>query len=125
MSPSELPSGYGIYLLQTLLALGAVCLLAFVVLKGLAKRTSLGTGGGGRMRVLDRVALDQHHALVLVEVEGRFLIVGVGGAGGAQLVTELEGPLEELEAGTRSRSFKELLGQIATKTKGGQSQGPG
>ena len=35
-----------------------------------------------RVPLLDRLVLDQHHALVLVEVEGRYLVLGVGAAGG-------------------------------------------
>ncbi|MFW5921060.1 MAG: hypothetical protein ACOCUS_04415, partial [Polyangiales bacterium] len=56
---ADLPGGYGAALLQTLLALAAVCVLAWVVLRWSAKR-GFGMGpSGGRVRVLERVPLDQ------------------------------------------------------------------
>ena len=60
------PGGYGVALLQTLLALAAVCILAWVVLKW-----SRGRGlamGGRRVKVLERVPLDGRRSLYLVEV---------------------------------------------------------
>jgi len=89
MEGSGLPSGYGLYLLQTILALAAVCLLAFVGLRFLASR-SRGLGGRGKaIRVIERVALDQRRSLVLVEVAGRTLLLGVSD-GGVSLVAELD-----------------------------------
>ena len=66
------PGGYGVALLQTLLALAAVCILAWVVLKW-----SRGRGlamGGRRVKVLERVPLDGRRSLYLVEVAGRVLL---------------------------------------------------
>ena len=58
--------GYGAALLQAVLALLAVSVLAWVVLRGLARGGML--RGGGRIRVLERTPLDARHALVLVRL---------------------------------------------------------
>lgn len=87
-----IPSGYGLYLLQTLLALGAVCLLAWVGLRFLAKRVH-GLGRRGRLvRVVEHLPLDQRRSLYVVEAGGRTLLLGASEAG-VSLVAEL-GPAE-------------------------------
>jgi len=59
-----------------LLSLGVVCVLAYAVLRFLAR-----PGGGradGPIRVLARCPLEPRRALYLVEVAGRRLLLGVG-----------------------------------------------
>ena len=80
--------GYGLYLLQTLLALGGVCLLAWVFLRWGARRL-YGGMGGGRMHIVERVALGPRAALFLVEVGGKVLVVGAG-EGAPRLVAEID-----------------------------------
>jgi flagellar protein FliO/FliZ len=82
------PGGYGVALLQTLLALAAVCILAWVVLRWSARR-GLGTGRG-RVRVLERVPLDARRALYLVQIGERVLLVGAGEGGAPSLLAELD-----------------------------------
>lgn len=85
---SGLPGGYGVSLLQTLLALAAVCILAWVVLRWSAKRgLNLGVG---RIKVLERTPLDGRRALYLVEVGDRVLLVGAGEGGAPALLAELD-----------------------------------
>lgn len=88
LQAADLPGGYGVSLLQTLLALAAVCILAWVVLRWSARR-GLGVSRG-RVKVLERVPLDGRRALYLIEVNGRQLLVGVGDGGAPALLTELE-----------------------------------
>lgn len=83
------PGGYGVALLQTLLALAAVCILAWVVLRWSARR-GLGIGGRGRVRVIERVPLDARRALYLVEVGERVLLIGAGDGGAPALLAELD-----------------------------------
>ena len=87
-SDADLPGGYGVALLQTLLALAAVCILAWVVLKWAAQR-GLGIGAGKRIQIVERVGLDARRALFLVEVEGRVLLLGVGEGAAPALLCEL------------------------------------
>ncbi len=85
-----LPSGYGAALLQALLALMAVSILAWVVLRW-AARVGFGVPVPGRgLRVLDRVPLDARRAVHLVQVGRRFFLLGVGDGSAPALLAELE-----------------------------------
>jgi flagellar biosynthetic protein FliO len=79
--------GYGAALLRAVLALLAVSVLAWVVLRGLARGGML--RGGGRIRVLERTPLDARHALVLVQVDGETLLLGVGDGSAPTLLKTL------------------------------------
>lgn len=69
-------TGYGVQLVQSLLALAAVCVVAWWVLRWAARR-GLGRAPQGRnIRVLERVSLDGQKSLYLVEVGKRMLLIG-------------------------------------------------
>ncbi len=82
---NAVPSGYGIYFLQTLLALGAVCLLAFFLLRFTARRMHRLGQKGQELRIIENLNLDQRRCLYLVEVAGRRLLIGASEAGLATL----------------------------------------
>jgi flagellar protein FliO/FliZ len=106
---SDLPGGYGVALLQTLLALAAVCILAWVVLRWSARR-GLGVGRG-RIRVLERVPLEGRRALYLVAIGERVLLIGAGEGGAPSLITELD-PAELPPAPERPASLGELVQRL-------------
>lgn len=93
----DLPAGYGVSLLQSLLALVAVSLLAWVVLRLLA-RTGFGQGGfggggpgrRGRIEVLERRVLDARRMLWIVRVGGRSWLLGAGESGAPEVLAELD-----------------------------------
>ncbi|MEZ4256842.1 MAG: flagellar biosynthetic protein FliO [Polyangiales bacterium] len=90
LQSAGLPGGYGWALFETLLALVGVCVLAWVVLHW-AARQGFGTGGGGgRMRVVDRVALDARRGLALVEVGERMFLVGTGDGAAPTMLAEID-----------------------------------
>jgi flagellar biogenesis protein FliO len=97
-------SSYGWAVFETMLTLLGVCLLAVVSLKWLAKR---GIGVGTKsteMSVLDRIPLDARRSLVLVEVRGRTLLLGLGESGAPTMLAEMDG--------TRvTRTFRDALSQ--------------
>ena len=105
----DLPGGYGVSLLQTLLALGAVCILAWVVLRWSAKR-GLGLGAGRRVKVIERVPLDSRRALYLVEVAGRVLLIGAGDSAAPNVLAELDPA--DLPDVPESKSFADLVRQV-------------
>jgi len=83
-------------LLRTAFALGAVCLLAwfalrFVASRGLGKRAS-----GSKLEVIERLALDTQRSVVLLRVDRRRLLIGLG-AGAPRLITELDAEARLLE----------------------------
>lgn len=86
---AQLPTGYGVALLQGLLALLAVCVLAWVVLKWAAGRGFGVAGQGKRVRVLERVPLDARRSLFLVQVGERVLLLGAGEGASPTTLAEL------------------------------------
>ena len=112
----QAPGGYAVSLLQTLLALGAVCILAWVVLRWSARR-GLGLGRG-RVRVLERVPLDGRRSLYLVEVAGRVLLIGAGEGGAPTTLAELD-PDDLPPAPERPKSLGELVERLRAKPDDG------
>lgn len=95
----DLP-GLGGSLAWSLVSLGLVCVVAYVVLRLLSRR--LGSPRGGPIRVLARCAVEPRRSLALVEVGGRCLLVGIG-----------DGPmtlLAELSDGERTLAMAQLAG---------------
>jgi flagellar biosynthetic protein FliO len=85
------PTGYGLYLLQTVLALGAVCLLAYVVLRYGAKRLyGAGPRPGKVLTLVERLPLDPRRSIYLVDVAGRQVLLGTSDQGGVTFLTEVE-----------------------------------
>jgi flagellar biosynthetic protein FliO len=82
---------------QTVIALGFVCLLAYVVLRVVLPRFNLAGAGKSMVRIVDRTPLDQRRSLYVIEVTGRWMLVGVSEAG-VQLIGELDGEKAEYEA---------------------------
>lgn len=109
---TELPGGYGVALLQTLLALGAVCVLAWVLLRWGARR-GLGLGAArGRVRVLERVALDPRRALYLVKVGDKVLLIGAGDGAAPAVLSEIDPAELPAEPDTPAPTFAEVLRRL-------------
>jgi flagellar protein FliO/FliZ len=103
------PGGYGVALLQTLLALAAVCILAWVVLRWSARR-----GFGmhkGRVRVIERVPLEGRRSLYLVRIGDRVLLIGAGEGGAPSLIAELD-PSELPPAPEPGPGLSEILAKL-------------
>lgn len=106
---ADLSSGYGWLLAETLVALVAVCLLALVALRwGLRRLGMPGSTDGGRIRVLERVAVDARRSLLLVEVGSRVLLVGTGEGPMAVLADIDPASLPALPE-KKSVAFKDIL----------------
>ena len=77
--------------LRLVLALAAVCLLAWAVLRWAARR-GLGVGSkpGSSLEVLERVALDPKRTLYLLRAGKRVLVVGAADGAGLQMLAELD-----------------------------------
>ncbi|MBX7196701.1 MAG: flagellar biosynthetic protein FliO, partial [Sandaracinaceae bacterium] len=112
----DLPGGYGTSLLQSLLALGAVCILAWVVLRWSAQR-GLGLGQGQRVKVIERVPLDARRWVYLVQIGERVLVVGAGDGASPTLLTEMAA--KDLPDPPKARSFLEVL-RDGPRPKGGE-----
>lgn len=90
--PSWPAGGYGWLLLRTLLALAAVLLLAWLVirfgLRGLAEGRPGRRGGVARLEVLERRGLGPRASLYAVRAGSRVFLVGSSEAG-VRLLSEL------------------------------------
>ena len=82
-------ASFFLMLVQTLLALGLVCGLAYVIFRWVLPRLSVSRASGSMVRVVDRVGLDARKSLYVVEVAGRWLLVGASESG-VSLVSELD-----------------------------------
>jgi flagellar biogenesis protein FliO len=102
------PPDYGASLLQTLVALAAVCALAYVAVRFGLGRLYRTASSGRRMRVVERLPLDGRRALLLVEVDERTYLVGSGEGAPPALLAELAGA-RGAEPPAERRSFREVL----------------
>jgi flagellar biosynthetic protein FliO len=117
---ADLPGGYGVALLQTILALTAVCILAWVVLRWGAKRGLSFGGQGARVRVIERVVLDARRSLYLVRVGDKVLLIGAGESGAPAVLAELSpDEVPELPAPSGGGGFAEVLKRIAGRSGSG------
>ncbi len=116
--PSE---HYGLALFQSLLALAAVCALAWWVLRWAAKRGPLGAHASqGRIKVLDRAMLDGQRSVYLVQVGARVLLLG----GGTETVTVLaelsEADLPAVPTPPQGESVLTALSRLRGRTTSGE-----
>ena len=96
---------------QTMLALGFVCGLAYVIFRWLLPRLQVGRSAGRMVRVVDRASLDVRRSLYVVEVAGRWLLVASSEAG-LQLLSELDAATAaeaEEEAARLKPTFKTTI----------------
>ena len=78
---------YGIFILETLAALAVVALVAWLITR-YGWTHFLGKSRQGRMKVIERLALDPKRAVYLIEVDGETLLVGSGD--GVRLLKKLD-----------------------------------
>jgi flagellar protein FliO/FliZ len=76
-------------LLETLLALGLVCGLAYAIFRWVLPRLRVARSANSMIRVVDRVGLDARKSLFVIEVGGRWLLVAASESG-VQLISELD-----------------------------------
>jgi flagellar biosynthetic protein FliO len=70
------PLDYGIFIVETLVALGVIALVAWAMVRFGGPRL-LRHRGASRMKIVERLSLDSRRALFIVEVDGETLLLGV------------------------------------------------
>ncbi len=68
-------STYGLFILETLIALGVIAACGWAVVRFGAPRFGL-KGRNRRMKLLERLVLEPRRAVHLVEVDGETLLIG-------------------------------------------------
>jgi flagellar biogenesis protein FliO len=98
-APESTTSFWLSMLVRTTLVLAAVVALAYLILgKGLGRLVKGQQSGRGRIvSLVERLPLDQKHALYLIEAEGRRFVVGTAD-GATQLVLDLSRAAKESDS---------------------------
>ena len=102
IKPEQFQSGGSLLwtFVQTILALGFVCLFAYLLLSVVLPRLKVGTITRSMVRVVDRTPLDQRRSLYVVEVTGRYLLLG-SSESGVRMISELDTDKVEQELAAR------------------------
>lgn len=106
-----------VMVLKMCLTLGAVCLLAFVVLRyGLPRMTGLQVPQANLVKVVARLPLEQQKSLYVIEVTGKHLLLGVT-QDRIEVLSELEGAAVQnaLDAKLPESSSVATIGSAAVK----------
>jgi len=115
----EVPD-FGAQILQGILALVAVCLLAWVGLRLLYRRRLLpgAEGRAGPVRVVARLPLEPRRTLYVIDAGGKFLLVGAA-EGGLATLAELDRETVEraLAAAPAPKSFVEMLTSLVKRPR--------
>ncbi|HEX8474442.1 MAG TPA: flagellar biosynthetic protein FliO [Pyrinomonadaceae bacterium] len=86
-------ASFFLMLVETMLALGLVCGLAYALFRWVLPRLQMAgimrASDSSMVRIVDRVGLDARKNLYVIEVAGRWLLIAASEAG-VQLVSELD-----------------------------------
>jgi flagellar protein FliO/FliZ len=104
-------------LIRVLLSLGAIVVLIFAagwLTRRLQARQFV---GGRRLRCVESMSISARERVLLIEADGKRLLVGVG-AGGVRALHVYEGsvPVEEVQAAVAVPPFAELLSRLGRKS---------
>lgn len=109
-------SGYGEMLVGSLLVLGLVCLVAWLVVR-IGTRRFWSPRGGGVLEVVARVPLEPRRSLYVVEVAGKTLLVGTSEMG-LSVLSELDADRVRTDLERPSpRSFAQALRAVLGRGK--------
>ncbi|MBM7126296.1 flagellar biosynthetic protein FliO [Dyella flava] len=104
-------------MVRVMLSLGAIVALIFAagwLTRRLQSRQFI---GGRRLRCIESMAISARERVLLIEADGKRVLVGVG-AGGVRALHVYEGsvPVGEAPASVAAPSFAELLGRLGRKS---------
>ncbi|GGA27503.1 flagellar biosynthetic protein FliO [Dyella nitratireducens] len=104
-------------LIRVMLSLGAIVALIFAAGWLTRRLQSRQIGGGRRLRCIETMPISTRERVMLIEADGKRLLVGVG-AGGIRTLHVYEGtaPMEAAPAPAPLPPFAELLGRLGRKS---------
>jgi flagellar biosynthetic protein FliO len=127
--PPELtPTGFGAALLKMVAALVLVCVLAYVALRLARRHLVAGRAQRSTMRVVERCPLSARQNLWIVEVGGRYFLIGATEGAIAKLAELDEEQLRAIKTeAAPPRSFWETLrkGGASAPPSSGKGEGEG
>lgn len=104
-------------LVRVLLSLGAIVALIFVAAWLTRRLQSRQITGGRRLRCIETMPISTRERVMLIEADGKRLLVGVG-TGGIRALHVYDGtvPVEAAPVPTPLPPFAELLGRLGRKS---------
>ena len=104
-------------LVRVLLSLGAIVALIFAAAWLTRRLQSRQISGGRRLRCIETMPISTRERVMLIEADGKRLLVGVG-TGGIRALHVYDGtvPVEAAPAPTPLPPFAELLGRLGRKS---------
>ena len=112
-------AGYGDLLVTSLIVLGVVCVVAFVLVRIAGRLLATGrTRGAGVLDVVARMPLEPRRSLYVVDVAGKTLLVGTSETGLAVL-SELDAAAVHARAVPRATFVDMVKAAWARRGKGG------
>ncbi|WP_230474759.1 flagellar biosynthetic protein FliO [Dyella monticola] len=104
-------------LIRVMLSLGAIVALIFAAAWLTRRLQSRQFGGGRRLRCIESMPVSTRERVLLIEADGKRLLVGVG-AGGVRALHVYEGtvPVETTPAPAPLPPFAELLSRLGRKS---------
>ena len=116
-------ASYGDLLVTSLVVLGGVCVLAFVVVRVAGRLLATGRASGGHLLdVVARLPLEPRRSLYVVEVAGKTLLVGTSEMG-LSVLSELDSGAVRARLVARP-SFGELVRQAWLRRRGASQGSP-
>lgn len=120
-----------IMMLQTFLALAIVCGLAYLMFRVVLPRLNFRYSSNSMVRIVDKVSVDARKSLCVIEVAGKWMLIGVTENGIEQICEldaasariaedEIAKAREKQTANALSNSFAEKLSQLMNKNQGGK-----
>lgn len=104
-------------LVRVMLSLGAIIALIFAAGWLTRRLQSRQFVGGRRLRCVETMSISARERVLLIEADGKRLLVGVG-AGGIRALHVYEGavPVDEVSVPTPMPSFAQLLARLGRKS---------
>ncbi|MFH1132695.1 MAG: flagellar biosynthetic protein FliO [Pseudomonadota bacterium] len=104
---ADVPTGYGWALFRMLIVLVAVCLLAYVLLRFGLRKLGQPAPQGTNLRIVDRCTISTGRIVCIVEVAGRYFLLGATD-GGISRLAELDPDSFSLTE-EKTKSFRDWL----------------
>lgn len=76
-------------MVQTFIALGLVCGLAYLIFRLILPRMNVNFSSNSMVRIVDRIAVDSRKSLCVIEVADKWMLIAIT-ENGVQLVSELD-----------------------------------
>lgn len=108
--------------LGVLIGFAVILYLAYMATKIMGKRMTVNSRGNKNIKILESVSLGQNKALMIVEVTGKTLLIGIT-SNEITLLSELDGEnfkIEENEKNAETMDFSKALKKVLENNFGGK-----